>query len=109
MDIAFEKLYGYVEFYLNGKWVKASPAYDKDLCIRHNYYITEFNGKDDALFKASDISGNRFMDYIKDHGTFAKVPYVRMIFKWFRYYSPYILKYKRKKQKTLKTQNSKEN
>ena len=96
--------HGYVEFYLNGKWVKANPAYDKELCIKHNYHIIEFNGKDNALFTSSDLSGNSFMDYIKDHGTFAKVPYVRMISSWIIYYMPYILKYKRK---TRKTQNSK--
>jgi len=101
--------HGFVEFYLNEKWVKASPAYDKELCIRHNYYITEFNGKDDALFKSTDISGNQFMDYIKDHGTFAKVPYIRMVTTWFKYYTPYILKYRRKNRKTKKIQNSKEN
>ena len=98
--------HGYVEFFLDEKWVKASPAYDKELCIKHNYYITEFNGKDDALFKSSDLSGNKFMDYIKDHGTFAKVPYIRMLSNWFVYYAPYILRYKRKNQKTL---NSKKN
>ena len=107
--------HGYVEFYLNGKWVKASPAYDKELCIRHNYYITEFNGKDDALFKSTDLLGNQFMDYIKDHGNFAKVPYIRMVTTWFKYYAPHILKFKRKNRKnrrnrkTQKTQNSNEN
>jgi len=101
--------HGYVEFYLNGKWVKASPAYDKELCIRNNYYITEFNGKDDALFKSSDISGNKFMDYIKDHGTFAKVPYIRIFFTWFKYYVPIILRYKRKNRKSQKNQKKKKN
>ncbi len=101
--------HGFVEFYLNGKWVKASPAYDKDLCIRYNYYITEFNGKDDALFKSTDISGNNFMDYIKDRGTFAKVPYIRIVSTWFKYYTTYILKYIKKNSKTQKTQNSKKN
>ncbi len=101
--------HGFVEFYLNGKWVKASPAYDKELCIRHNYYITEFNGKDDALFNPLDLSGNKFMDYIKDRGTFSKVPYIPIVFTWFKYYAPYILKYRKKNRKTQKTQNSKKN
>ncbi len=101
--------HGFVEFFLNGKWVKASPAYDKELCIRHNYYITEFNGKDDALFTSTDLSGNKFMDYIKDRGTFVKVPYIRMVSIWFKYYAPIILKYKRKNRKAQKNQNSKEN
>lgn len=101
--------HGYVEFFLNDKWVKANPAYDKELCIRHNYYIIEFNGKDDALFTPLDLSGNKFMDYVKDHGTFAKVPYIPMVFDWFKYYAPYIYKLrkrKRKKRKKQKSQNS---
>ena len=96
--------HGYVEFYLNERWVKANPAYDKELCIKHNYHITEFNGKDDALFDPLDLSGNKFMEYTKDHGTYAKVPYFRMVCTWLKHYALKILKYKKKKRKT---QNSK--
>ena len=93
--------HGYVEFFLDGKWVKANPAYDKELCIKHNYQITEFNGKDDALFAQQDLLGNKFIEYVKDHGTYARVPYIPMFSTWFSYYAFHILKYRRKEQKLM--------
>ena len=44
--------HGFVEFYLDGKWVKATPAFNSELCKRHGVPPLEFNGREDSLFQA---------------------------------------------------------
>lgn len=67
--------HGYVELYLNGKWVKATPAFNKTLCEKLNVAPLEFDGKNDSLFQAFDNLGNlAFMEYLEDYGVFDMVP-----------------------------------
>jgi transglutaminase-like putative cysteine protease len=88
--------HGYTELFLNGKWVEANVAFDKELCERKNWPIVEFDGIKPGLFAHQDESGKPFIDYIKDHGTFARVPYQQIIFTWMIGYG-YKMHGKRKK------------
>ncbi len=36
--------HGYTDFFLKGKWVKATPAFNKELCECHKVAPLEFNG-----------------------------------------------------------------
>lgn len=66
--------HGYVEFHLEGRWVKATPAFNAGLCERHGVEPLEFNGREDSVFHAFNRHGGQFMEYVTDHGTFADVP-----------------------------------
>lgn len=67
--------HGYVELYLNGTWVKATPAFNKTLCQKLNVPPLEFDGIHDSLFQAYDSSGTtQFMEYLEDYGVFDDVP-----------------------------------
>lgn len=66
--------HGYSVVYLNGKWVKATPAFDLNICKRHNIIPVEFNGEEDAVFHYPDRLGRPHMEYLKSHGTFADLP-----------------------------------
>ena len=71
--------HGYVELFLNGKWVKATPAFNKTLCERLNVDPLEFDGINDSLFQNFDTSGKTaFMEYLDDYGTFDHVPLAYM-------------------------------
>lgn len=71
--------HGYVELFLNDKWVKATPAFNKALCERLNVAPLEFDGNNDSLFQAYDTSGTtEFMEYLEDYGTFDHVPLAYM-------------------------------
>lgn len=65
--------HGYTELYLEGKWVKATPAFNKALCEFIGVRPLEFNGKEDSIFQEYD-DGVRFMEYIHFHGTFSDIP-----------------------------------
>lgn len=67
--------HGYVELFLNDKWVKATPAFNMTLCERLNVHPLEFDGINDSLFQSYDTSGKtEFMEYLEDYGTFDHVP-----------------------------------
>lgn len=67
--------HGYVELFLNGKWVKATPAFNLELCNLLNADPLEFDGKKDSIFHPFDNTGKRHMEYIKEHGVFADLPW----------------------------------
>ncbi len=66
--------HGFVEFYLNGKWVKATPAFNKELCNRFKVPPLEFDGENDSIFHMYNSEKREFMEYIKFHGVYADVP-----------------------------------
>ena len=67
--------HSYTELYLSGRWVKATPAFDRALCDRINLRPLEFDGSTDSLFQPFDQGGRRHMEYLRDRGTFADVPF----------------------------------
>lgn len=67
-------MHGYIDLHINGKWVKATPAFNKELCEKLNTDPLEFNGEEDSVFQQYNKSGNQYMSYEVDHGTFADVP-----------------------------------
>ncbi len=67
--------HSYTELHLSGRWVKATPAFDKSLCDRIGVKPLQFDGETDSLFQAFDQAGRRHMEYLNDRGTFADVPF----------------------------------
>ena len=66
--------HGYTELHVGGKWVKATPAFDRALCERFGVRPLEFDGRADSLFHAYDRAGRRHMEYLHDRGAHADVP-----------------------------------
>jgi transglutaminase-like putative cysteine protease len=67
--------HSYTELHLDGRWVKVTPAFDRALCERAGIKPLEFDGKTDSLFQPFDQAGRRHMEYLKDRGAFADVPF----------------------------------
>ena len=68
-------MHGFIELFLNNKWVKATPAFNARLCKYMGVAPLEFDGHEDSIFQEYDVDGSRHMEYLKDHGTFADVPF----------------------------------
>ena len=83
--------HGYAELYLDGRWVKATPAFNQSLCDKLNVPALEWDGKEDAMFQAFDKEGNKYMEYVEYFGEFATIPYDLMLATFKRYY-PHLLK-----------------
>ena len=67
--------HGAAEMFLDGKWLKTTPAFNKNLCKYLNVEPLEFDGKTDSIFQEYDKSGNVFMEYLHEYGDFADLPY----------------------------------
>ncbi|MBT8350724.1 MAG: transglutaminase-like domain-containing protein [Deltaproteobacteria bacterium] len=78
--------HGFTEFYLAGKWVKATPAFNIELCKRHKVVPLEFNGREDSIFQPYSIEKKKFMEYLDDHGTFSDVPLDDILSAWKKVY-----------------------
>lgn len=69
------RMHGFIELYLNGQWVKATPAFNKQLCEMMKVEPLEFDGVHDSVFQEYTASGQAHMEYVNDHGLFDDVPH----------------------------------
>jgi transglutaminase-like putative cysteine protease len=67
--------HSYTELYLEGHWVKATPAFNLSLCERFDVRPLEFDGRHDSLFHEYDCGGRRHMEYVRQRGVHPDVPY----------------------------------
>ncbi|MEA3434992.1 MAG: transglutaminase-like domain-containing protein [Thermodesulfobacteriota bacterium] len=74
--------HGFTEFYLDGRWVKATPAFNVELCKRHKVVSLEFNGREDSIFQPYSLEKKQFMEYLEDHGTYADIPVNDIVTAW---------------------------
>jgi transglutaminase-like putative cysteine protease len=71
--------HSYADLYVEGRWAKATPAFNTTLCERLGVHVLEFDGRSDSLFQQFDRAGNRHMEYVHDRGTFADVPFDEIV------------------------------
>ena len=71
--------HGAAEMYLDNRWVKATPAFNKRLCDYLGVDAIEFDGTADAIFQEYDRTGNIFMEYLHDYGAFDDMPYQMLL------------------------------
>ena len=74
--------HGFVEFYLDGKWVKATPAFNRELCGKHSVAPLEFDGLEDSIFHPYNLEKKQFMEYVADHRIYADIPVDTIVFAW---------------------------
>ncbi len=66
--------HGYTELYLDGQWIKATPAFNLSLCKRFRVKPLEFDGLADSIFHPFDEDDRRHMEYVRWRGEYADVP-----------------------------------
>ncbi len=66
--------HGFTELLLEGKWVKATPAFNLELCRKFRVKPLEFDGRNDSIFHPFDADERRHMEYLRERGSFADVP-----------------------------------
>ena len=66
--------HGYSDLRIDGKWVKATPAFNLALCTRFRVKPLEFDGRADSIFHPFDEDDRRHMEYLRDRGVYADVP-----------------------------------
>ncbi|MCP5380433.1 MAG: transglutaminase family protein [Novosphingobium sp.] len=71
--------HGYTAIYLDGRWIKATPAFNRSLCEKSGIPPLEFDGFNDSIFHAYDNAGQQHMEYLRYHGETADMPYQTFI------------------------------
>lgn len=72
VDVFYD--HGYAALLIEGRWVKAVPAFNIELCERFDVQPTQFDGYTDALYQQHDAHGRLHMQYLADHGTWSDLP-----------------------------------
>jgi len=93
--------HGLVDVYHNQKWVKCSPAFNKELCEIYNVNPLDFDGTEDSVLQEYNKDNSKFMTYIEDYGHFEDVPldFIKNTFKI--NYPEFYKKFKNQDQITL--------
>ncbi len=80
--------HAYAALYVEGRWVKAVPAFNIELCRRFGVRPTEFDGRSDALYQEYDAHDRRHMEYVKHHGMWSDFPYEKIATDFRAFYPP---------------------
>jgi hypothetical protein len=78
--------HGWTELHIEGKWVKATPAFDLKMCQENRIIPVEFDGKNDAIFPSHNMDGKLHIEYVADHGHRVDVPVDEILAAWLKYY-----------------------
>ncbi|MBN2282762.1 MAG: transglutaminase family protein [Deltaproteobacteria bacterium] len=79
--------HGYTSIHLDGTWVKATPAFNIELCERFRIAPLDFDGRSDSIYQPFDLEGNRHMEYLRYRGELADVPIQEIMDTFIREYT----------------------
>lgn len=77
--------HGFVEVFLENKWIKCTPAFDKRVCRLSGVSTLDWDGKNDSMFQEFE-NGKKFMEYLHFYGEFADIPFELMHEEMKKYY-----------------------
>ena len=71
--------HGYSDIWIDGHWLKATPAFNIELCERFGLLPLDFDGHADSIYHPFDRAGNRHMEYVRQRGAFDDVPLQQLV------------------------------
>lgn len=77
MDEPNFRWHAYTALQIDGRWLKATPAFDQAMCAKRGVAVLTFDGTQDSIFQPFDAQGRKSMEYIAFHGEFDDLPYDR--------------------------------
>jgi transglutaminase-like putative cysteine protease len=72
-DIFF--FHGYVDVWLDGQWIKATPAFNRELTEKFRLAPLDWDGRTDSIYHPFDLEGRRHMEYLAYRGVYADLPF----------------------------------
>jgi transglutaminase-like putative cysteine protease len=64
----------FLEWRLNGRWLKATPSFDQKLTKERGWHLVMFSPDADGLLPATDLAGRPHVEYIRYRGWRLGVP-----------------------------------
>lgn len=71
--------HGYTDILIDDAWVKATPAFNVELCEKFRLHPLEFDGTEDSIYHPFDLDGRQHMEYVRFHGTYNDVPLAAIV------------------------------
>jgi len=71
--------HGYCEWHIDGKWVKATPAFDLGTCLENQIIPVEFDGTNDSILHSHNGNGKLHIEYVRIRGHYDDVPLEELI------------------------------
>ena len=71
--------HGYTAIELGGTWVKATPAFNIELCEKFRIQPLDFDGTKDSIYHPFDLEGRKHMEYLRFRGEHDDVPLDEMM------------------------------
>jgi len=78
----------WAELWLSGRWIKATPSFERRLCQEQGWRLVEFDGQNNAMLPADDLAGRPHITYLRQHFTSAGVPLNEILAAWEKVYGP---------------------
>jgi transglutaminase-like putative cysteine protease len=79
--------HGYTAIELEGQWVKATPAFNIELCEKFRIKPLEFDGTADSIYHPFDLDGRQHMEYLRFRGEYDDVPLDEIMATFVKHYS----------------------
>jgi transglutaminase-like putative cysteine protease len=67
--------HAYNAIFLNGKWLKAAPTFDREICERIGVPVVSFDGLNHAILPGKDLQGKPYIEYLEDYGMYSDLPW----------------------------------
>ncbi len=83
--------HGFTELWLGGRWVKATPAFNRSLCEMARILPLEFDGVSDSIYQPFDLDGRRHMEYLRYRGVYRDIPLAKMLAELTEFYGPEVM------------------
>ncbi|QQS14931.1 MAG: transglutaminase domain-containing protein [Rhodospirillales bacterium] len=79
--------HGYTDLWLDGRWIKTTPAFNRELTEKFNLKPLDWDGRTDSIYHPFDLEGRKHMEYLAYRGVYADIPF-DLIRAAFRVYYP---------------------
>jgi transglutaminase-like putative cysteine protease len=81
--------HGYTELFINNSWIKATPAFNIELCQKFNLKTVEFDGIHDGMLPEKTLDGEKYIEYVKDRGFESDLPFDKLLQTIRKYYNSF--------------------
>ncbi len=71
--------HGYNEILLGGRWLAATPTFDRHMCSRLGLRPVEFDGRRDAVFSRHSLDGRLHIEYLRKWGPYDDLPFAEIV------------------------------
>ncbi len=82
--------HGYTEVLIDGRWLKATPAFNIELTERFGLLPLQWDGREDSIYHPFDRQGHRHMEYMRQRGSFDDVPLAAIVADFERLYPGWV-------------------